>query len=356
MPGPAVYVVAAMGAVGAVAVGIAFHQFVYEPLIAPKLEALAESFLENRRQRSRRPVPVPAARVNEHGDENGSRRSNERTRDNGDQVTTSIELEQLAASERAAWRHATGASTSGLRHRRTAGALDESNASLPHRVLTPSQPTHILFDSSAPSSPGGFSSGEMSFSNSPAQPSIGLSTINASTSKSSAPPQDPHHRLPTPVSERSVLSPVPRAATPRTAQAPRFPLSARESPEADLAASRFSAYTTPIAGSLLDDDSHLRGLPQSGSRIQSPFSDIHSADARSSPEAPAAACSPVFPASPSVGSDLTLDSDEEFDVMSPRSAMFSPPAHAEDIDPFELASHGSEASWASVGRRSPVDF
>ena len=49
-------------------------------------------------------------------------------------------------------------------------------------------------------------------------------------------------------------------------------------------------------------------------------------------------------------------SDEEFDVLSPRSGMFSPSirnSHLDD-DPFEVGSqHESEVSWASVGRRSP---
>ena len=88
-------------------------------------------------------------------------------------------------------------------------------------------------------------------------------------------------------------------------------------------------------------------------RQQSPFSDIHVVSARSSPEHVLVA---PGTRSPSMASDLTLGSDDEFDVLSPRSGMFSPARSASPgdlLDPFEAA---SEASWASVGRRSPTDF
>ena len=114
------------------------------------------------------------------------------------------------------------------------------------------------------------------------------------------------------------------------------------------------------------DDGHPMNDPLTNpvSRIQSPISDIHSVDARSnSPEHVFAARSPFGSPrvqSPSIASDLTLDSDDEFDVLSPRSGMFSPASGAArvDDDPFDVVSqHGSEASWASVdGRHSPIDF
>ena len=99
-------------------------------------------------------------------------------------------------------------------------------------------------------------------------------------------------------------------------------------------------------------------------RQQSPFSDVHVVSARSSPEHVLVA---PGTRSPSMASDLTLGSDDEFDVLSPRSGMFSPSPslslHSRgppsDGDPFEVGSQygGSEAeSWASVGRRSPTEF
>lgn len=93
------------------------------------------------------------------------------------------------------------------------------------------------------------------------------------------------------------------------------------------------------------------------SRIQSPFSDIHSVDARSTPEHINSRSPVVSPRvqSPSIGSDLTMDSDDEFDILSPRSGMFSPPSQVHNTLFFrdDASQHGSDVSWASVGRRSP---
>ena len=96
-------------------------QFVYEPHIAPKVEAWAESYVENRRRRRRqRQAPVLSQPVNEHSDENASRRSADDQARAGD---ASIELEQLAEWERNEWRNA--GNSSGLRLRRTTRVLDE---------------------------------------------------------------------------------------------------------------------------------------------------------------------------------------------------------------------------------------
>ncbi|TFK94861.1 hypothetical protein K466DRAFT_508616 [Polyporus arcularius HHB13444] len=359
MPGPAVYAGAVLGVVAVFAVGYAFHEFVYEPHIAPKVEAWAENFIERRQQRRRqRQGPVAAQPVQEHGDENRIRRSTSSDADRGGDGT-SIELAQLAASERDAWRD--NPSAAGLRHRNPGAGLDESDVFIPHPVL---EPTHVLFNTSEPPSPGGHSirtSAPPSLDNSPAHPTVILEQqANYSPSPSS---RIMSPRLLTPMSLYS--EPSSPSMTPATT---RSPLSSRR-PTPDLSASLASpsAFHTPLGGSVLYDHDRVLNDPLSQSiptsRIQSPFSDIHSVDARSSPEHISAARSPFGSPqiqSPSIGSDLTLDSDDEFDIMSPRSGIFSPASRAShvDDDPFDVVSqHGSEASWSSVdGRHSPVDF
>ncbi|RPD67403.1 hypothetical protein L227DRAFT_538536 [Lentinus tigrinus ALCF2SS1-6] len=352
MPAPAVYAV--FGVIVVVAAGIAFHELVYEPHIAPKVEAWAENFVERRRQRRRqREGPVLTQPVDEHGDENGSRRSTSFDDNRGD-AGASIELEQLANRERDAWRHSHNAS--GLRHRRPAGGLDESNTFIPHPVM---EPTHVIFDGSEPPSPGHSirTSVPSSMDNSPAHPAIVLQPVPRSPSPSS---RVASPRLPTPMSLYSGPS------SPSITLSERSSLSSRR-PTPDLSASQASpsAFHTPLGGSVLFEDGRVVNDPptDSTSRIQSPFSDIHSVGARSSsPEHVSAARSPFGSPrvqSPSIASDLTLDSDDEFDVLSPRSGMFSPASRASrDDDPFDVVSqHGSEASWASVdGRHSPIDF
>ena len=239
-------------------------------------------------------------------------------------------------------------------------------------------PTHVIFDTSAPSSPGGQSirtSVLPSLDNSPAYPSMSLSEPSEPRRATRSPtpsPQvmSPNVRLPTPLSDDY---PSPRATPPPTMLFERSPLSMRQ-PPADLSASfpASTSYNTPLGGSLLSEAGGARAYTDpllnpgaGGSRVQSPFSDIHAADAwASSPEHVSPVAGSAQPAflddvrSPSMASDLTLDSDEDFDVMSPRSGMFSPTgrnSHVDDDDPFEVGSqHESEASWTSVGPHSPA--
>ncbi|KAI0677678.1 hypothetical protein C8Q78DRAFT_1074365 [Trametes maxima] len=360
MPGPAVYI--AVAVVGVVAVGVAFHEFVYEPHIAPKVEVWAESFLERRRQKRRsgqRPV-LASSHPFEQGDENGTRRSADERKDkkNDDDNSMSIELEHLAARERDVWRADAGTS-SGLRQRKTAGALDESNNFIPYPAMAP---THVIFDNFEPPSPGGHSSSTSlgtSPNDSPAHTTIAISEPQPRPAKSpSPPPRNISPRLPTPMSNFSPVSS--RAISPTTTFSDQSAFSSRR-PTPDLNASQAltSAYNTPLGGSAISDRSRspsdIHSFP--ASRIQSPFSDIHSVDARSSPEHVTFARSPIASPrvqSPSIGSDLTMDSDDEFDILSPRSGMFSPPGRVNDFIYHESASqHGSEASWASIGRRTP---
>ncbi|KAI0638611.1 hypothetical protein C8Q77DRAFT_1091941 [Trametes polyzona] len=355
MPAPAVYIVVAV--VGVFAVGAAFHKSVYEPHIAPQLEVWAESFLERRRQRRRQRQGSVLANPHpfEAGDENGTRRSKARGDDHNSDVdanSMSIELEQLAARERDAWRGTDGP-PSGLRQRRPANAMDESNTFVPY---PPMSPTHVLFDTSEPPSPGARSSSSLS-SHSSLERNSPLSTIRLPDPSPrierspSPPPRVISPRLPTPMSNFSPVSS--RAITPTTTLSDVSAVSSRRATP-DITASRAltSAYNTPLGGSVISERGRSLNDMQlfPASRIQSPFSDIHSVDARSSPEHVYARSPDVSPRvqSPSIGSDLTMDPDDEFDILSPRSGMFSPPSRTGD---FHYAA--SDASWASVGRRSP---
>ncbi|OSD04416.1 hypothetical protein PYCCODRAFT_1443724 [Trametes coccinea BRFM310] len=357
MPGPAVYI--AFAVVGVVAVGVAFHEFVYEPHIAPKVEIWAESFLERRKQKKRqRQGPILAdPHPLEQGDENSLRRlvSDPRDKKNDDDdYSMSIELEQLAAKEREAWRQDTGPS-SGLRQRKATSAIDESNISIPYPAMSP---THVIFDNSEPPSPGGrSSSGSSPLSSkhsSPSQQTAVLPGPRSIVVKSpSPPPRNMSPRLPTPMSNYTPVSS--RAMTPSTFSERS---SGRLSPDLGASQALTSAYNTPLGGSAVLSQrsatpSDIHSFPSS--RVQSPFSDIHSVDARSSPEyihAQSPITSPRVQ-SPSMGSDLTMESDDEFDILSPRSAMFSPPSHVGGLFRDDVSQHGSDASWASVGRRSP---
>ncbi|KAH9854920.1 hypothetical protein C2E23DRAFT_752344 [Lenzites betulinus] len=359
MPAPAVYI--AVAVIGVVAVGFAFHELVYEPHIAPKVEVWAESFLERRRQKKRqRQGPVLAnPHPFETGDENHTRRSSDSIKDKKDdydQRQTSIELGHLASKQPDARSRDAGPSV-GLRQRKPVPAIDESTPHIPYPAM---DPTHVLFDTTEPPSPGGRSSSGSSISSrasSPLQPSITISEPQPRVAKSSSPlPRALSPRLPTPMSNYSPISS--RAITPSTLSE-RSPFSSgRPTPDLGVSQVIASAYNTPLGGSVISERGRSPAEAQAypGSRIQSPFSDIHSVDARSSPEQVYARSPITSPRvqSPSIGSDVTMDSDDEFDILSPRSGMFSPPTQVHNFYHFDAPSqHGSDASWASVGRRSP---
>ncbi|KAI8989845.1 hypothetical protein BD414DRAFT_522104 [Trametes punicea] len=360
MPAPAVYV--AVAVVGVVAVGIALHELVYEPHIAPRVESWAESFLENRRQKRRqRQGPVLAdPHPLEQGDENSLRRSIALPRDkkDDDDSATSIELEQLAIKERYTGRRHAGPS-SGLRQRVVAGAMDESNGFIPYPAMTPAvTPTHVISNTSDTSSPTGRSSTNSSprspKRNSPSQLMVVLPAPQPRVEKLPlAPPRAMSPRLPTPLSNYSATSS--RATTPSTT----FSEWSSRRPTSDIQAAQAltSAYNTPLGGSVISERSPTPSDAQSfpSSRIQSPFSDIYSIDAWSGPEHMNARSPNVSPRvrSPSIRSDLTLDSDDGFDILSPRSGMFSPPSRVDGFFHDDVSQHGSDVSWASIGRTSP---
>ncbi|KAI6042192.1 hypothetical protein EDC04DRAFT_1024187 [Pisolithus marmoratus] len=199
MPPPvAVWVVVAVAGVAAAA---AFHQFVYEPHIAPAIEAWAEDFVARRRSaRNAGTVPVPtrrrrrrprpsssgssnsspsttrgAARGSPRDDPSatGTRRATRRptgTRGRtgrNSEIAESYELEGLIAHDVEEWRNEVRRTqdASGLRHRRGLGlggrmnspndydldhistTLDESFTELTH---TPINPTHVISNVSSP--------------------------------------------------------------------------------------------------------------------------------------------------------------------------------------------------------------
>ncbi|KAF8555543.1 hypothetical protein OG21DRAFT_1483791 [Imleria badia] len=176
-PPAVVYVFAAVVGVAAV---FAFKEFVYEPHIAPTLEAWAEDFLERRRAaRSRRASAVPvrsSRRRNSSASSDSRPHDNDPQRDLGqservlgphDFSVDGFELEALASREVDDWRNEVLRSQErtrdGLRNRRTnrlrdefdgfdsvSTTLDESFASLTH---TPLASTHVISNVSSPMTP-----------------------------------------------------------------------------------------------------------------------------------------------------------------------------------------------------------
>lgn len=251
--------------------------------------------------------------------------------------------------------------------------MDESNTFIPY---DPMSPTHVIFDSSLPSSPTS-SAGSSEFKGriAPDVPPV-RSPSRVSPERYQLPRFDSpvmlSPRLPTPIS--NISGPSSRALTPTLTDLGShhsFPSSRASSPDASAPYVPASMYNTALMGSMHGvlesayNGDDMDSVTAASSRAISPFSDIYSAAARSptysaaprSPTYSATARSPVI-VSPMVlspvYSDLELaseDSDDD-DLLSVRSGMFSPGA-AREIN-FDAESHdGSEASWASVGRRSP---
>ncbi|KAG1759081.1 hypothetical protein EDD22DRAFT_907556 [Suillus occidentalis] len=128
MPAPvAVYVVAAIAGVAA---AVAFHEFVFEPHIAPAIERWAEDFLAKRRARRGGLVPVPSTGGSGNGDPgpSGTASKNKTPAREDD----SIELEGLNLGLVDEWRnkvHRTAQGTSVRRRVRTIPETDEGSIS-----------------------------------------------------------------------------------------------------------------------------------------------------------------------------------------------------------------------------------
>ncbi|EMD40310.1 hypothetical protein CERSUDRAFT_91025 [Gelatoporia subvermispora B] len=382
MPAPAIYVAAALGAVAA---GLAFKEFVYEPHIAPRVEAWAEAFVERRRRhRALRRGPILAQPVGDGTDEHRARRSSDSFKDkkddedSGDEggIGSSLEMEELVAKEVDTWRNSIRQST--LRQRRPTSTMDQSNIAIPYPLMTP---THVLFDSSDPVTPAS--------SNSPAGPSRAHSLpssrpLSASNSIQATLHQQGHRlpvdtsmttRLPTPISNTSAASS--RSLTPLTystsdALSPRAPPSRNSTPDySDISASHLPAsiYNTALlgpGGSTAARRTSSENLSaQASERAHSPFSDAWSVGTDSSTmQSISGLTSPIAHSTSSLD-DLGAHSDD--DVLSLRSGMFSA-SDLHDDQPLSLLSPtlsrrfshsprpGSDDGWDVVGRRSPPEL
>ncbi|KAF7318587.1 hypothetical protein HMN09_00369200 [Mycena chlorophos] len=371
-------VVVVVSTIAAVGVAVAFHQFVYEPHIAPRVERWAENFLEKRRakRRSREGVPVATASGSGSGAGHGHGQDGSGLGFGAEGMSetgrSTYELENLVKNEVAQWRsqvsvsQGLGEGTATLRQRHAAGRvstpLDESNTMIPYDPLTPTAagPTHVLFDDS-----------------------MSVSAISPTSSMSS--------RVGTPLSSsRSTLShqsfrappPMPQAQAPPTPDPSVRALSPlQRAPSA--AGSAANPFSSPA-------DRDLRAPSVSSSAFASPMlvpslSLSHPVDLAADAErdlellsAPSSSTS-SRPSSPSAFSDSAFShSDEQVFhsfTMSPSMTMGGGSGSAGLGSPFvqarsEISAHEhdhddelerwsnagseilSESSWASAGARS----
>ncbi|KAK0468447.1 uncharacterized protein EV420DRAFT_1635699 [Desarmillaria tabescens] len=331
MPAPAVYVLAI---VGTVAAGIAFKEFVYEPHIAPRLEKWAEEFIAKRKARRRQKeslIAVPASIPSK-----GKARS-KRSDDGGDtddDDKSAYELEKLMSHEVHEWRNEVDKSTSStLRLRKNVApeqsALDQSNVSIPYPALTP---THVIFNSSIPSTPttvSDISRVSPSPTSSPLPQT--LPDIHVSPSRSTL--RSPSltslpGRLPTPAP--SELSPQLASDQPF----PPFTFSPSSIPSLSL--------SHPVD---LDQEHGVELLSAPSSRPDSPFSNVSNTEYYS------------FNSPTSYGEHLVLSDGNDHDAVVSVASSESSVSEIGEHDSDELRSNfGSEisaSSWASVGSRAP---
>ncbi|KAG8219069.1 hypothetical protein J3R82DRAFT_4826 [Butyriboletus roseoflavus] len=348
-PPVAVYVFAAVVSVAAV---FAFKEFVYEPHIAPKLEAWAEDFLERRRTaRNRRASAVPvrtsrrrhssssSSSTNHNNDLQRDRGSNDRELGPNDLSVDGLELEALVSREVDEWRNEVLRSQEitmdGLRKRRTERirddfdsfattsmtTLDESFTSLTH---TPLEPTHVISNISSPITPSTVSL--------PLTPTRRLRSESQSTTTQGdastftlliAPqsPPSPTHDMP--VMSPTVVSPGSADPTPRplndgvghfdiTSPSPfAIPNAIRNSPATEGAPHPLPF--TPTNQVMADDSPFgplLQDTPRSGAEIygERPFSPITRVMGSSSSHVPAAGSKAPSSRSNSMSSIRTLGS------------------------------------------------
>ncbi|KAJ7075605.1 hypothetical protein B0H15DRAFT_934634 [Mycena belliarum] len=148
MPAPVAVGIYVLAAIGSVAAGLAFKEFVYEPHIAPRVERWAEEFLANRRARKMQRAGFAAVPVPSHSGKHSDYGHGDGREDTEADARSTYELESLVANEVRSWRAQVDAGRgegSGLRHRKNGSmtALDESNIIIPYSPMTP---THVLFD------------------------------------------------------------------------------------------------------------------------------------------------------------------------------------------------------------------
>ncbi|KAJ7737936.1 hypothetical protein B0H16DRAFT_1730104 [Mycena metata] len=382
MPAPAVVGVYVLAAVGSVAAGLAFKEFVYEPHIAPRVERWAEEFLAKRQaRRARRAVAVPAECNYNLGDDAGTDAGTDA--DAGDGKST-YELESLVENEVRQWRAQVGEG-SGLRHRKrvpapgvgslmAGSALDESNILIPYFPMSPTH-VHVLFDPatdalSVADTDSHSVSGASSRVPTPAPSSSLLSRLTFRT----PPPQPAVGRAP-PTPEPSVRgrgSPAP--SLPRT---PVPTLNNTQAPDA-FDASNTYAYTYAGAGGAAaftsphhvpslslshpldpdEQDVELLSAPSSSApseRADPPFSELSRAHSQSS-HSPFV-LSPEFRTLSSVSSPVhsPFILSSELGTFSPDMGLRTLSSSSEsgsELGEGDEAWSQSGSSWASAGRSS----
>ncbi|KAF7347100.1 hypothetical protein MVEN_01464100 [Mycena venus] len=352
MPAPVAVGMYVLAAVGTVAAGLAFKEFVYEPHIAPRVERWAEEFLAKRKARrmkraGKQAVAVPSTSGAGAG-AGASVGANDTDLDAGVDADgkSTYELENLVADEVRQWRsqvdvHATA--SSGLRHRKTrsstvGSALDESNIIIPYDTLTP---THILFDPTdglSVSSPASTST----MSSRVATPGPGPSphsTLSHSTFRT--PPPPPVMQAP-PTPEPSVHgAPSPSATPSRSPARGPTPNQEQHAPEQDPFLFSISSPHHVPSLSLshpldldLESDRDLELLSAPSSRPTSPFSDGDFSVSQEHEH--------------EQFHSFTLSPGPELRVLSASGSE----ADAEDLERWSTTGSevsGSESSWASAG-------
>ncbi|KAG6888518.1 hypothetical protein C0995_007761 [Termitomyces sp. Mi166 len=342
MPAPAAAAAITVAAiVSAVAVGIAFKQFVYEPHLAPRIERWAEGFLTSRQaQRRQRAVAVPVlATPLDISDKRSDSDSG------GDEERQSIELGNSIAKEVREWRSEVDRSQTLRRRGKPGSSGSQYSLKTFNKQTVLTTPTHVLVDPSAPSTP---SSTMPSIEDSPVPHSTPLREASSSNTFRSPPPSSSRGLglLPTPAMS-STLSPTP----------PQHPsLSPGMIPSL--------SQSFPLE---LDQEHGIELLSAPSSRPDSPFStfseplspSIHSTNLStshyysfSSPNALSTdhAMSPSARPSSRGLSDLDLLSDlgSDRDVLSPHwSDVVVLPQEGHNFD-----DRSSDSSWTSAGARS----
>ncbi|KAI0337963.1 hypothetical protein BDW22DRAFT_1348821 [Trametopsis cervina] len=338
MPVPAVYIAAAVGTVVAV---IAFKEFVYDPHIAPKVNAWHEAHQPRR-------VPVRVAAKARSSDNESSDDDDDDADDHANGI--SVEMQNLVARETSEWQEYRTNST--LRHRtnKSRSVLDEastehiSNVFVPFDPISPtaSSSTSSFLSSPAISEAPTLPATPVIHSPTPLVP-VSANTLQSAVRSQSASPE--LHTAPTsPTLEAGLASPTVTASSSNSSFTPAVVGPRSASSRSGSVISETGRSTT------YDVVSPPRSVASPPTPMRSPFSDIQHP------------LSPVFARSPSpheirspgVDSFINLPSESDFAILSPslRSGMFSPSID----DPFEIASEiGSDdlSAWESVGHRTP---
>ncbi|KAI0317933.1 hypothetical protein OF83DRAFT_1118761 [Amylostereum chailletii] len=378
MPGPAIYVVAALGTVVALA---AFKEFIFDPHLRPKLEAWQETLREQRRQKIRRrnglnaPFPVPNDEDSSSSSEDDAPLSPSLGTGSG-YSEPPIPLNDIVSRGVNEWRSSieTGRDPSGMRRRGHPSSSDRTvrpNYMDQNDSTSLSTPTlRPILDVERPSAP-------FSRTNFPPEPTSPTSTLNSDFLSDSAfsSPRSHEYLLDAgiPIAAFSVHSPdIPTFEAPVTVPTPisRIPGAFTESPgtthpstpDTDFpATSAFataddyftagvaSESTTPSAGRSRASSPDFVVRPADESpQPMSPFLDMRVPDTRT----PSPLVLDEF-LSPSATVE-DLPSDVEFGSSSSDDEMYSLPSHVPSEmdsdsmpdDEFDTVSEAS--SWAGI--------